>query len=59
MKINIKKVGLWWKWNEYCDNCGEQTRDDSFSSSAEPDEDKPDYCLECLDKMLDETISNK
>ena len=56
MKIDIKQVGLWWKWNEYCNNCGRQIRDDSFSSSAKPDEDKPDNCLECLNKMLDEIV---
>ena len=56
MKINIKQIGLWWKWDEYCNNCGKQIRDDEFSSSAKPDEDNPDYCLECLRKMLDGII---
>ena len=51
MKLNIRQVGLWWKWNEYCNNCGKQIRDDSFSSSVKPDEDKTDYYLECLNKI--------
>lgn len=53
MKANIQKVGKWWKWDEYCDNCGKQTRDDSFSSSAKPEIGKDDYCVECMRKMLD------
>lgn len=52
MKIDIKKVGLWWKWNEYCNNCGKQIRDYEFSSSAEPDANKEDYCLDCMRKKL-------
>jgi len=53
MKTDIKQVGLWWKWNEYCNNCGRQIRDYDSSSSEKPDVDKPDYCLECLRKIVD------
>ena len=54
MKTDIKKVGFWWKWNEYCNNCGRKIRDfDEFSSSDEPDENKLDYCLDCMRKKLD------
>jgi len=57
MKTDIKKVGFWWKWNEYCNNCGKQIRDfDEFSSSAEPDVDKEDCCLECMRKKLDGVV---
>lgn len=54
MKANIEKVGLWWKWDEYCDNCGEQIRDDKVSSSAEPEICVSDYCNECLRKIIDD-----
>ena len=48
---------MWWKWNEYCNNCGKQIRDYYFSSSDEPDVDKKDYCLKCLRKIADGIIS--
>jgi len=53
MKANIKQVCLWWKWDTYCDNCSEQIRDYSFSSAIKPEIGKPDYCTECLRKMID------
>jgi len=57
MKTDISQVGMWWKWNEHCDNCGRKIRDyDEFSSSAEPDVDKEDYCLDCMRKKLDGVV---
>jgi NAD-dependent SIR2 family protein deacetylase len=53
LKANIEKVGLWWKWDEYCDNCGKQIRDDKISSSTEPEIGILDYCDECLKKNID------
>jgi len=53
LKTDIKKVGFWWKWNEYCNNCGKKIRDfDEYSSSSEPDENKEDYCSDCMRKKL-------
>jgi len=57
LKTDIKQIGMWWKWNEYCNNCGKQIRDYYFSSSDEPDVDKKDYCLKCLRKIADGIIS--
>jgi len=55
MKTNIKQVGLWWRWDEYCDNCGKQTKkSEGFASMAEPEKEGKDYCLECLEKLLDD-----
>ena len=56
MKTNIKQVGLWWKWDEFCNNCSRQIRDYDFSSSEKPDENKLDYCLECLRKIYDSIV---
>jgi len=60
MKTNINKLGIWWKWDEYCDNCGEQIKKyDRFSSSAEPKIEEKDCCSECLRKGLDDIINRK
>jgi len=56
LKTDIKKIGFWWKWNEFCNNCGKQIRDYDFSSSEKPNEDKEDYCLGCMRKKLDGDI---
>jgi len=55
MKTNIERVGLWWRWDEYCDSCGKQIKkSERFASSAEPEIEKKDYCTECRRKMLDD-----
>ena len=59
MKTNIRKTGLWWKWDEFCDNCGTQIRGESFASSAEPEKEKEDYCLDCMRKKLDDMLDSK
>jgi hypothetical protein len=46
MKTNIRKVGIWWKWDEYCDICSKQTRDENVLSNTEPEIGKNDYCVE-------------
>lgn len=39
--------GGWWKWNEYCDECGELIMSDDFVHSIEPDTTEKDYCSKC------------
>jgi NAD-dependent SIR2 family protein deacetylase len=53
-------VGIWWKWDEYCNKCGKQTKKyDRFSSITEPKIGEDDYCNECLRKGIDDTIVKK
>jgi len=56
MKTDIKQIGNWWKWNEYCNNCAKQIRDYNSSSSEEPERDKEGFCLDCLRKISDGII---
>lgn len=53
MKTNIRKIGLWWKWDEFCDKCGKQIRGNNFSSNTAPNEVEDDYCVDCLRHKLD------
>jgi len=53
MKTNIRKTGLWWQWDEFCDNCNKQIKGEGFASSAEPEIEEKDYCNECLRGILD------
>ena len=59
LKTNIRKVGLWWKWDEYCNKCGEQTKDDNYSSATKPEIGESDYCNDCLRKIINDSISKK
>lgn len=64
MKKNIKQVdymnknipGNWWIWDAYCDICGVQVRNANVYSSIKPNEKKKDYCLRCVEKLLDDQI---
>jgi len=59
MKINIRKTGIWWQWDEYCDSCNKKIRGEGFASSAEPEIEKSDYCLDCMRKKLDDMLESK
>jgi nicotinic acid mononucleotide adenylyltransferase len=67
MKINIEHVPYnkgedktkdkikWYSWDEHCDQCDRVVRvKGKFLSSKKPDENKKDYCLDCMRKILDE-----
>jgi len=53
--MNTDKPGEWWVWNEFCDKCGKQIRDYRmfFHGIDKPNENKKDYCLDCMREMLD------
>ena len=57
--MDVSKSGDWYVWNEFCDKCGKQFRDYSIFSGDKSDENKNDYCVSCLRKMLDDMIKNK
>ena len=66
MKTNIKIVDTnnnpinptdkhtlrWYKWEEYCDDCGKSTSNSELFHSNVPDLNEADYCYECLKKRF-------
>lgn len=57
MKNHIKQEGMWWKWIESCDRCGEVIRDYSMRSTDKPNTEEADFCINCLKHFLDNNIS--
>ena len=56
MKIEIKHEGIWWKYLQICDRCGEKYY---FEQTNEPNVHEADFCLNCLRYLLDNNIPYK
>ncbi len=65
MKKNIEQVnydghpradGKWWRWDEFCDRCGRQIRDKSWSETEAPDVNEVDFCVGCIEFFVDNGI---
>ena len=57
--MDINKSGDWYIWNAFCDECEKQFRSHNIYSSAKPDENEKDYCLDCMREMIDNKFNNK
>lgn len=44
----------WWKWEEFCDDCGEKIFGYERKSSIKPNMHEHDLCVKCLEKRLKE-----
>lgn len=56
MKTDIKHEGIWWSHVETCDRCGKLICDHAWRSTAEPDIQEEDFCLDCLKYFLNNKI---
>ena len=50
---NEDQNGHWWKWNEYCDKCGTVIGDYSQMMSKRPNMDEADFCVPCIQELMD------
>ena len=68
MKYNIKQTdfkgncrndGKWWSWEQKCDHCGADCQHTGIMTTAKPDTDEVDFCIQCYRELMDQNIPYK
>lgn len=56
IKTEIRNDMKWYRWDEYCDCCGEPIMLSDMLTTRVPDTEEADFCLKCMRKFMDEGI---
>lgn len=57
MKTKIQHDGMWWRYIEICDRCGDLIHGhEEFRTSSKPNTEESDFCLKCLRYLVDNNI---